>query len=147
MNKNRKESLLHLFNDVARIAKTFGMRLAFDEQDRAVLTLPYNPGLDHALDGIHGGIIATMLDNAGWFTSAITHEGEGWVATTEMSFHLLRPAARTKLTATGEIIRQGKRQDVVQMWCRDEQGNLVAHGTGTFVLLEKVSIHKPEGRK
>ncbi len=142
MAKTRKQSLLHLFNDVARIAKTFGMRLAFDEQDRAVLTLPYNPGLDHALDGIHGGIIATMLDNAGWFTSALDHDGDGWMATTEMSFHLLRPAAKTELTARGEILKRGKRQDVVQMSCRDAQGNLVAHGTGTFVLQDKISIGK-----
>ncbi|HUU02231.1 MAG TPA: PaaI family thioesterase [Myxococcota bacterium] len=140
MAKTRKQSLLHLFNDVARIAKTFGMRLSFDEQDRAVLTLPYNPALDHALDGIHGGIIATMLDNAGWFTSALVHDGDGWMATTEMSFHLLRPAAKTELTARGEILKRGKRQDVVQMSCRDAQGNLVAHGTGTFVLLDKISI-------
>ena len=48
---------MNLFNVKAPIAQTFGMTLSFDDDMRAVVDLPYNPGLDHALKGIHGGVI------------------------------------------------------------------------------------------
>src|SRR4030042_41618 len=41
--------LLHMFNQVAPIARSFGMVLSFDEQGQATVTLPYNPSLDHGL--------------------------------------------------------------------------------------------------
>lgn len=61
-----------MFNDGAHISATFGMRLVFDGEYRGVVTLPYNPGLDHAQRGIHGGVYMTLLDTAAWFTSAVT---------------------------------------------------------------------------
>jgi uncharacterized protein (TIGR00369 family) len=143
MSTDRKEKLLELFNQRAPIAKTFGMKLSFDVDDRANISLPYNPALDHALGGIHGGIIATLLDNAGWFTCALAHEGEGWVVTAEMSLHLFQPVQKTDLLARGRILKAGKRQDIADMRCWDTDNNLVAHATGTFLYLEKMSIREP----
>ena len=97
MSTDRKEKLLELFNQRAPIAKTFGMKLSFDVDDRANISLPYNPDLDHALGGVHGGVIATLLDNAGWFSCALAHEGSGWVVTSEMSLHLFQPVKKSDL--------------------------------------------------
>lgn len=135
----RRDELLHLFNDVAPIARTFGMRLAYSADDRAVLTLPYNPGLDHALGDIHGGVYATMLDNAGWFTAALGHDESCWVATAELSLHLLRRATATALRAEAWFLKRGTRQDVMEMKLFDAAGELVAHATGTFTVLPGVS--------
>ena len=137
-----KEQLLHSFHQKARLARTLHMTLSFDEQDRAVVDMPYDPAYTHALGGTHGGIIATLLDIAGWFTAALTHPGDGWVATTELSLHLLRPAKDTALRARGELLHRGKRLDVAEMKCWDEEDNLVAHATGTFVYLEEVAMGK-----
>jgi uncharacterized protein (TIGR00369 family) len=125
---------------VAPIARTFGTTLATTEDDRAVLTLPYHPGLDHALGGIHGGIFATMLDNAGWFTAALAHEDSCWLATAEMSIHFLRPARATTLRAEGWLIKAGTRQDVCEMRLFDQAGELLAHATGTFTVLPNVPL-------
>jgi uncharacterized protein (TIGR00369 family) len=130
-----KPILLKLFNQNARIAQTFGMKLSYGENDRAIITLPYNPDLDHAGNGIHGGVIGTLLDNAGWFTCALAHKG--FVVTSEISFHLLRPAIKTELQAQGAIIKIGKRQIIAEMRCWNEIGNLIAHGTGTFLSIKK----------
>ena len=143
MSTDRKEKLLELFNQRAPIARTFGMKLSFDVDDRANISLPYNPDLDHALGGIHGGVIATLLDNAGWFTCALAHQGEGWVVTSEMSFHLFQPVQKTDLLARGRILKSGKRQDIADMRCWDQDNNLVAHATGTFLYLDKLSIQEP----
>lgn len=126
--------LMKLFNNYPPIVKTFGMQLSFDENNHAIITLPYNPNLDHGEGATHGGVIATLLDNAGFFTSAVAIDG--MVITSEMSFHLLRPAKNIKLIATGNVLKLGKRQVVAEMNCKDEDGNLIAHGTGTFLIME-----------
>ena len=116
------------------------MSLSYNEQGQAVVDLPYNPGLDHALGGVHGGVYATMLDTAGWFTAAAAHDVGGWLATSEMSIHLLLPVERTSLRAVGRLIKRGKRQDVAEMHLYDGDGRLVGHATGTFVLLRGVTL-------
>ena len=134
--------LLHIFNQVAPIARYFGMRLAYNEEGQAIVDLPYNANLDHALDGIHGGVYATMLDTAGWFTAAAAHDEPCWLATSEMSVHFLAPAAHTSLQAIGRLIKRGRRQDVAEMHLYDSQGRLVGHATGTFVVLPGVPLSR-----
>ena len=140
MSTERIRELLHMFNQVAPIARTFGMVLSYTAEGHAVVDLPYNPGLDHALDGIHGGVYATMLDTAGWFTAAVAHDEPCWLATAEMSIHFLAPVARTSLRAVGRLIRRGRRQDVAEMHLYDGADRLVGHATGTFVLLPDLSL-------
>lgn len=140
MNPERMAELLHLFNEVAPIARTFGMVLSYDDEGRAAVDLPYNPDLDHALGGVHGGVYATLLDTAGWFTAAAAHDLSCWVATTEMSVHFLAPVQRSPLRAVGQLIRRGKRQDVAEMRLYDGNDRLVGHATGTFVLLPSIPL-------
>ena len=132
----RKEYLLHMFHEETLIRKTFGMKLAYDEEDRAIVTLPFNPALTHS-QGIHGGIYATLLDTAGWFASAVRHGESQWVTTSEMSIHFLRPAMETELKAVGSILKKGKRQDIVEMRLYDSAGELVGHAVGTFQLIQQ----------
>jgi uncharacterized protein (TIGR00369 family) len=145
MNAERIDRLLHMFNQVAPIARTLGMRLSFSGEGNAVVDLPYNPGLDHAEGGIHGGIYATLLDTAGWFTAAAAHDVDCWLATSEMSIHFLMPAEGTALRAVGRLIKRGKHQDVAEMHLYDAQGRLVGHATGTFIVLPGVPLSPQEG--
>jgi uncharacterized protein (TIGR00369 family) len=132
--------LMKMFNENAPIAKTFGMNLSFDEERRAVVCLPYNPGLNHALQGIHGGVYMTMLDTAAWFTSAASHDEGCWSATSEMAVHFLKPTARTHLRAVGTIMKTGKRQDVVEAHIYDGDSALIGHGVGSFIILPSVPL-------
>jgi len=138
--EKRRAELMRLFHEKAHIAQTFGMRLSFAEDDRAVVELPHNPGLDNAIGGIHGGIYATLLDTAGWFASAVSHGDSSWIATSEMSIHFLKPSARTTLRAEGRLLKRGKRQDVVEMHLYDGEGALVGHGTGTMMVLPHLTM-------
>ena len=140
MNADRANKLAHMFNETVPIARTFGMRLSYTDEGNAVVDLPYNPNLDHALGGVHGGVYATMLDTAGWFTAAAAHDNPCWLTTAEMSIHFLAPVERTSLRAFGKLIKQGKRQDVAEMRLYDGQGRLVGHATGTFILLHNVPL-------
>jgi uncharacterized protein (TIGR00369 family) len=139
MNLERIGELVYLF-ERAPIAHYLGMKLSFDDQGNAIVELPHNPNLDHPLGGVHGGVYATLLDTAGWYTAAAGHDPGSWLATAEMSIHFLLPVERTALRAVGRPIRRGKHQDVAEVHLYDGEGRLVAHATGTFVLLSNVPV-------
>lgn len=143
MNTRLMAELARMFNEEAPIAHYFGMTLVFDDEGRAVVDLPYNPNLDHALGAVHGGVYATMLDIAGWFTAAGARDEPCWLVTSELSIRFLKPAVRTSLRAVGQMIKSGKRQDVVEMHMYDEKDHLVGHAVGTFVVLPDVPFERP----
>ncbi|HKZ51823.1 MAG TPA: PaaI family thioesterase [Candidatus Acidoferrales bacterium] len=58
--------------------------------------------------------------------------------------HLLAPASQTALRAVGRLIRRGNRQDVAEMHLYDEKENLVAHATGTFIVLPNVPLRESD---
>jgi uncharacterized protein (TIGR00369 family) len=140
--EDRKRELSALFSERAAIARTFGMTLHF-EDDRAVVVLPYNPGLDHAADGIHGGVYMTLLDTAAWFTAAASRGENSWLATSEMSVHFLKPSARTDLRCVGRMLKPGKRQDIVEAHLYDGAGDLVGHAVGTMLVLPHLPLKGP----
>jgi uncharacterized protein (TIGR00369 family) len=138
--QHRMDEYIRNFHEITPIARYFGMKLSFNHDYSAVVELPYNPGLDHSLGGIHGGVYATLLDTAGWFTAAMAHDIDCWVATAEMSMHLLEPAKGTALRAVGKLLKSGKRQNIVEMFLYDENERLVGHATGTFIILTNLSF-------
>lgn len=142
MTEERSRALAALFNERAPIARTFGMTLHF-EGERAVVLLPYNPGLDHAAAGIHGGVYMTLLDTAAWFAAAVSRAEDAWIATSEMSVHFLKPAARTELRCVGRLIKPGTRQDVAEAHIYDGAGELVGHAVGTMLVLPHLPLKRP----
>jgi uncharacterized protein (TIGR00369 family) len=140
MTTQRIDQLLRMFNETAPIARTFGMTLSFDDEARAIVDMPYNPDMDHALEGIHGGVYATLVDTAGWFTAAAAYDESYWLATSEMSIHFLAPVQHSRLRAIGRLIKRGKRQSIAEMHLYTEEGRLVGHATGTFMVLPNVPL-------
>ena len=139
--KQRQAKLVELFHG-APIARSMGMRLSYDAEERAVFTMPYNPAYDHALQGVHGGVFATMLDNAGWFTVAAHFDS--WLATVEFQVRLLEPVNGQDLWSRGEIVRMGKKLCVAKMEVRTTADTLVAIGSGTFMVIPKLDFSEPE---
>jgi uncharacterized protein (TIGR00369 family) len=129
--RKRQEELIRFF-DKAPIKRTFGMEFHYDDEGSAVFDLPYNSGLDHALGGIHGGVMATLLDNAGWFTAAALFDT--WIATSDLSVKLLVPVERKALRSRGRVLRAGSRLAVCEMEVRTEDGVLAAVGQGSFIV-------------
>ena len=140
MLNDRLQELTNLFNEKSPIAGYFGMTLSFDADRAAIVDLPYNPHLNHSLGGTHGGVYATMLDVAGWFAVAAAYETSCWVATSNLTIHLLEPCRNSAIRAVGRLIKAGKRQNVAEMELRDEQGRLIGLATGTFILLDRVPL-------
>jgi uncharacterized protein (TIGR00369 family) len=112
------------------IAQSFGMEISFDAERRAVFELAYDGLFDHFLKDVHGGAIATLIDNAGWFTAAARYPT--WVVSVEFSVRLHEPAGAQALRAVGSIVRAGRRFTSTEMTVHNADGVLVASGAGTF---------------
>ena len=127
----RAERLRHFFS-FAPMKATFGMELTYDDEGNAQFEMPYLMDLCHAMKDTHGGAIATLIDNAGWFTAATRYDN--WVSTSEMTVRLHEPANKEDLFATACVVRAGKRMCSTTMEVRSASGRLVATGAGTFVV-------------
>ena len=80
---------------------------------------------------VHGGVIATMLDNV--IGDSISMVVNSSVITINLSVNYLAPVkADSFLTATGKILQQGYKITTAEGVIKDEKGTLVAKGIGTF---------------
>ena len=131
----RRAAALVAFFDKAPMKSTFGMTLSYDETLQAVFEMPFDPKMTHAFRDTHGGVVATLLDNAGWFTAATYYDY--WVNTSELTVRLHEPARRDDLIGTGSVLRAGGRFCVATMEVRTPAGRLVASGSGCFVVSSK----------
>lgn len=127
--QNQCEKLKALF-DKASMKNTFSMDLEYDNEGNAIFTMPYNEKFNHSLGGIHGGVIATILDSVGWFTAATKYDY--WIGTTDLHVQFLRPVTGVSLKATGKLVKYGKQLAFTKMEVVDEDGNLIAVASGSF---------------
>jgi uncharacterized protein (TIGR00369 family) len=127
----RRQQLLVLY-ERSPIKHTLGVALSYDESGRAVFDMPYRSSFDNAMGNTHGGILATLLDKAGWFTAA--QQYGTWIATADLHVQLLAPADRQPLRAVGQLVRAGRRLAVATMEVRTGDGTLVAIGSGTYAV-------------
>lgn len=114
----------------APIIRSTGMQLTYDVHGRAVVDWPYRRAYDHGLGDTHGGLVATLLDTAGWFTLAPHYPA--WINTVEFSVRLDEPVKNQALRAVGEPVRIGKKLAMAEMRVTAADGRLVARGAGTF---------------
>ena len=112
--------------------KLVGTTVTQAEDGRAVVTL--DAGEDHANrhGTVHGGALATLVDSAMGAAVFSQFDGEQAPVTIEMKVTYLEPAPIGRLTATAQVRRAGKRITIVETEVAGENGDMVAHGIGTF---------------
>jgi hypothetical protein len=60
-----------------------------------------------------------------------------WLATLDLSLHLLRPLARGNVVARGSVLRAGRQTVVVEVSLRDDAGAEAGLATMTYAVLER----------
>ncbi|MCU0559128.1 MAG: PaaI family thioesterase [Desulfobacterales bacterium] len=111
------------------------MRLASIELDQAVVEL--KPARQHlqAYGIVHGGVLATLIDTATfWSVFLRSPEGAGLV-NVDLKLNYLEPVVDGLLTAEGRAIRYGTTLCYAESNVRSANGDIVAHGTSTLMLL------------
>ena len=94
---------------------------------------------------LHGGVIASILDTQGAFVLAldgavrfeVTSPGHPLIikgGTIDLRVDYLRPGKGNSFVASGTILRIGKKVAVVRTELRNEQDELIAVGTGTYLV-------------
>ncbi|MFO8009388.1 MAG: thioesterase family protein [Dehalococcoidia bacterium] len=94
---------------------------------------------------LHGGFISAVLDNAGgaavFLSSYKQLKGQPFEtqikklsknATIDLRVDYLRPGVGKEFTAEGWILRKGNKVAVTRMELRNDEGALIAVGTGTY---------------
>ena len=82
---------------------------------------------------LHGGILMTLLDEAGGIAGSMT-EVPGEIrrsVTVDLSVHFTGQAEDAALQATGEVVRAGRNLYFARSEVRDGVGNLLAYGAST----------------
>jgi uncharacterized protein (TIGR00369 family) len=91
----------------------------------------YNP-----LGGVHGGMIATLLDTAaGCSVHSTLAVGEGYTSL-DLTTKFLRPVTLESglLTCVGSVISRGRRTALAEARLTDETGRVLAHATSSCMI-------------
>ena len=134
-----QQALMNMFNS-APIKHALGMSIRFASSGEAVFTLPPDERFFHGMGDVHGGMVTTLMDNAGWFTAAAHYNR--LVLTADLNIRLLEAARRQEITATGTMIRAGRTMAVVEMTASTTDGRLIAKGSGTFTVTRSPVIRE-----
>ncbi len=120
----------------APITQMVRQTMEIPEPGTVRITLHPDPRHHHGAGRIHGGILALLLDNAGFFASATLSEGY-WTATTEFKINLLDSTSDEPVIATGKVLRKGRHLVHATMEAKTESGTLVAVGLGSYAILPR----------
>jgi uncharacterized protein (TIGR00369 family) len=89
------------------------------------------------IDAIHGGAVATLLDNAmGWATTTVLQDDESF-ATADLQIQFVRAANIGLLKARGSVVRRTRALAFCQSEAHDGDGKLIARGSATCSIFKR----------
>ncbi len=93
---------------------------------------------------LHGGVVASIADEAVWH-AMINHFGERRPAvTTELKVNYLRPIHGAKVVAKADLVHAGRSLCVGRVDIFDTQQQLMAVAIVSYMLLESSPTGRPE---
>ncbi|MBW2257548.1 MAG: PaaI family thioesterase [Deltaproteobacteria bacterium] len=105
-------------------------RLAVGDE-MATVVMDVAPDMHHAAGAVHGAFYFKLLDDAAYFAANSLVE-DVFVLTASMHVEFLRPVVRGRLRAEGRVIKAGRTLSFAESNLFDEEGGLLARGSGTF---------------
>ena len=84
---------------------------------------------------VHGGVIATLIDTATFWAGFGTIPEDAALVNVDLKLNYLQTVTRGRLTALGRAIRTGRTISYCEAEVRSDDGNLIAHGTSTLMVL------------
>ncbi len=112
-----------------------GLRVTRKHRDGVSVALSIRPDLLNSTGVLHGGVIASLADEAAWFAIRHHFQEERPCTTTELKVNYLRPIVGSTALARAYLLRAGKTLCVTRVDVFDEQRRLAATSTVTYMLL------------
>ena len=106
------------------------------------VTLDHREELCQQHGFFHGGVVATLADNAGGYASFSLMRAEDSVLTVEFKINLIAPARGDRLLARAQVVKPGRTLNVCEMVvyaCSNDAQVKCATGMGTFMTLADTS--------
>ncbi|CAM5784701.1 MULTISPECIES: PaaI family thioesterase [Brevibacillus] len=114
-----------------------GLKGDFVDENTYRFELPLTVFTHNSLGVVHGGILATLIDSAMGSLINRSLPPDQYAVTTELKTNYLRPGKGEKLRAEASFIHRGQTLVVMDGRVYDERDRLLAHGTGTFIVLKR----------
>ena len=100
------------------------------------IELPITPRVANRMGGLHGGLIATLIDMVAGRLANQGIDGTGTAVTNVMNIHFLAPIVAGPARAEGKVLRRGQHSVVVSVEVNDLGANrLAAVSTSGFTLV------------
>jgi len=119
---------------IGPLADTLGITSVAREPGHCRMRLEVNPAFFNPNGVLHGGVIYTMIDySMGGAVQAGLPEGEH-CATIEVKVSYLASVREGTLTAETHVVKQGRSVAFVESKVTDDQGRLIATGSGSMFI-------------
>lgn len=127
-------SLARIINGMA-FENDLGLVVSRKHRDGVSVALKVRPELLNGNGVMHGGVIASIADEAAWHAIRHHFEQDRPCTTTELKVNYLRPIGGKKAIARAFLLRAGKTLCVVRVDIFDDKRRLAATSTVTYLLL------------
>lgn len=124
-----RELASHFDNDVT-FSKHIGAKVEEVGPGWAEIRIDVEPVHLNGSGTLHGGVYASLIDNA-MGISVLALVGVR-TATIQMNVHFLGAVREGRITCKSEVLHRTRRTATAEAKVHDQQGNLVALGTGAF---------------
>ncbi|MCW2757843.1 MAG: hypothetical protein JWO46_1589 [Nocardioidaceae bacterium] len=122
----------------APIAQLFQMDLREVEHGRVVFTCTPDASAYNPIGAVHGGLVCTLLDSVcGCALHSTLPAGRGYTSVEiKVSYLKAVSAASGVLTATGTVVKAGRRVGFTEGVVTDASGAVVATATSTLLVFD-----------
>ncbi|WP_226657840.1 PaaI family thioesterase [Pseudalkalibacillus hwajinpoensis] len=110
-----------------------GFELSSITEDEVILELPVETKLLNTHGSLHGGVYATMIDNI--ISLKMRSLIGNPVITINLTINYVAPITSGKIIAKAFVYGEGKRTKMGEGVVMDENGKLLAKGSGTFKVI------------
>lgn len=122
---------------------TLGVRLEEIGERHAVMRVTVDDRHRNYFGGVHGGLIATLVDTVAFFPRPFLPSGRE-VTTSNLAVTYVRPArVGDVLASRAEVAHLGRRTASLTVRVTDQDDRLVAHGTATLMFLDAPAAPPP----
>lgn len=135
LDREQLDRLAAYFDEEITFSKHIKVKIGEVEPGWAVLYVDVEEIHFNGNNTLHGGVYASLIDNAmGLSVSSLVGLR---TATTQMNVHFLGPVRKGRITCKSEVLHKTRRTATAEGRVYDDEGNLVAMGTGAFRIFEK----------
>ena len=135
LNKEQLTRLAQYFDEAVTFSHHIGSQVEEVEPGKAVCHIDVEDVHLNGTGTLHGGVYASLLDNAmGLAVAALVGLR---TATIGLDVHFLGAVKEGRITCSAEVVHRTRRIATVEAKVRNDDGELVAMGTGTFRIFEK----------